>query len=182
MKRWQLVSVAALLLVAAGFTTGSMRNVISASSQCALKSTASASRSQCATGEKATASATGGQCAAREKVTASAPRGQCTAGEKATVLAIKPDPAMSAMCERSCAARDYDPTSVVAQPGAHAGDLTRCPVSGVVFTVVKDNASVSYAGKDWLTCCGSCAKKLSATPERFLGGGWISGAKGAQAF
>ena len=95
--------------------------------------------------------------------------------------AAKPDPVLSVMCERSCAARNYDKGSVVSQPGAHEGELTRCPVSGVVFKVQKSSSGVAYAGKKWVTCCGSCAKKLAVAPERFLGR-LISGGGSAQVF
>jgi hypothetical protein len=110
-----------------------------------------------------------------QSLASSASSGQSKTG------AGKPDPMMSAMCERSCAARDYGKASVVAQPGAHRGQLTRCPVSGVVFKVHKGSSGVAYAGKEWVTCCGTCAKKLAAAPERFLGP-LISGGGGAQIF
>jgi hypothetical protein len=157
MRRWQLFSMGAVLLTAAGFATGSLQSLASyaGSGQCAPKVPGAMASDVTASGD------------------------QCTSGQKAT--AGKPDPFMSMMCERSCAAKNYDKATVVAQPGAHDGQLTRCPVSGVVFKVQKDNAAVKYAGKEWVTCCGSCAKKLVAAPERFLGP-LISGGGGARVF
>ena len=141
-----MFSMAAVLLTAAGFATGSLQSLASYAGS--------------------------GQSVSKASGDRRAVEQQAIAG--------KPDPIMSAACERSCAARDYDKSSVVAQPGAGTGELTRCPVSGVVFKVQKGNSGVAYAGKEWVTCCGSCAKKLAAAPGRFLGP-LISGG-GAQIF
>src|SRR5262245_17236418 len=46
------------------------------------------------------------------------------------------DPAMSGACRFACATKlSYKARDVMAQPGATAGKLTQCPVSGVVFAV-----------------------------------------------
>ena len=79
------------------------------------------------------------------------------------------DPKVAEACEAGCAEHDdYDPATVVAQPGAKVGDLTRCPVSGVVFEVMPDQASVEVDGDRWFTCCTSCAGKLKETPSKFV--------------
>ena len=82
------------------------------------------------------------------------------------------DPEMASVCEMSCAAsaESYSEADVVAQPGAQVGQLTRCPVSGVVFTVTEDHASHEKDGLTWYTCCGGCMKKLEGNASHFLGG------------
>ncbi|MBX2802286.1 MAG: heavy-metal-associated domain-containing protein [Myxococcales bacterium] len=81
------------------------------------------------------------------------------------------DPAMAAMCQAGCAAvEDYEAADVVSQPGARAGDLTQCPVSGVVFRLTDEHPSFVSDGQTWFTCCGMCMKKLEATPDRFIQG------------
>lgn len=80
-----------------------------------------------------------------------------------------PDPFMSMVCERSCAAKvDVDESCLVAQPGAKAGDLARCPVSGVVFLVHEDQSGLTIDGKTYVTCCETCVAKLRKDPGRFL--------------
>jgi YHS domain-containing protein len=80
-----------------------------------------------------------------------------------------PDLLMSVMCERACAAKvEYRDDQVVSQPGARPGDLTRCPVSGVVFLVQQENSRHSQRGRTWFTCCETCTAKLRKNPERFL--------------
>jgi len=84
--------------------------------------------------------------------------------------ACGPDPGMAGVCKMSCATHaPYDEADVVAQPGAVAGRLTRCPVSGVVFTVRDDATRVTYAGHVWYLCCDGCAKKFRKDPARFTG-------------
>ena len=79
------------------------------------------------------------------------------------------DMVMSVVCERSCAAHeDYAEADIVAQPGTHTGELTRCPVSGVVFRVAADNPTVRYKGREFRLCCGGCESKFRANPARFV--------------
>ena len=81
------------------------------------------------------------------------------------------DPMMAMVCQAGCAAKvDYEPEDVVAQPGAVVGDLTQCPVSGVVFEVRPEQPNYERDGKTWFTCCGGCIGKLEANPTRFIGG------------
>ena len=79
---------------------------------------------------------------------------------------------MASVCEMSCAAaaEPYSEADVIAQPGAQVGQLTRCPVSEVVFTVTDSHASYEKDGQTWYTCCGGCMKKLEADTARFLQG------------
>ena len=79
------------------------------------------------------------------------------------------DPAMSGPCRFACATKlEYDPQDVLAQPGALAGKLTQCPVSGVVFAVDAERPHVRVAGEDYVTCCDGCAAKLKRDPGRYL--------------
>ena len=95
------------------------------------------------------------------------------AGPRATgtrAAASGPDPEMAGVCQKSCATRQaYDEVDIVPQPGAVVGRLTRCPVSGVVFTVNEHGTAVSYAGSTWYLCCDGCAKKFRRDPARFTG-------------
>lgn len=79
------------------------------------------------------------------------------------------DPAMSGVCRYACATTlKYTAADVVAQPGAQAGKLTQCPVSGVVFAVDPSRPRVSIAGSDYVTCCDKCAAKLKRDPGHYL--------------
>jgi hypothetical protein len=79
------------------------------------------------------------------------------------------DAAMSGVCQFSCAEqKPFNEADLVAQPGAGDGDLTRCPVSGVVFTVAADRPRVAHGGADYMTCCGPCAEKLRKDPRHYL--------------
>ena len=62
----------------------------------------------------------------------------------------------------------YEAKDVQAQPGALAGKLTQCPVSGVVFAVDADRPHVPIAGEVYVTCCDGCAQKLERDPGRYL--------------
>ncbi len=87
------------------------------------------------------------------------------------VLDVGVDAEMSQICERSCAIQaPYVENDVQAQPGAVAGGLTRCPVSGVVFMVGAESDQVSHPGHDYYTCCGMCAGKFRENPTRFVAG------------
>lgn len=84
-------------------------------------------------------------------------------------LTGKFDSSMSGMCRYACATKlKHSAKDVLAQPGAKAGKLTQCPVSGVVFAVDASRPHVRIAGTDYVTCCGQCAKKLKANPGRYL--------------
>ena len=98
------------------------------------------------------------------------PSGAAASGESAGgKIAGRFDPAMSGPCRFACATKlEHDPKDVLAQPGAMAGKLTQCPVSGVVFAVDAERPHVRIAGEDYVTCCGSCAGKLERDPGRYL--------------
>lgn len=79
------------------------------------------------------------------------------------------DPAMSGVCRFGCATTiEHEAKDVLAQPGAIAGKLTQCPVSGVVFAVDDGRPHVIFAGEDYVTCCDRCAGKLERDPGRYL--------------
>jgi TRASH domain-containing protein len=72
-------------------------------------------------------------------------------------------------CRFACATRlEYDAPSVIAQPGARAGKLTQCPVSGVVFNVDAKRPHVRVGAEVYVTCCDTCAEKLRRNPRRFV--------------
>ena len=105
----------------------------------------------------------GSSCAAPQSEAA-------TSSHTATKAAHGKDPLMALVCERSCAAKTpYREEMVIAQPGAKEGDLARCPVSGVVFSVTVDNPDVAYQGMHYRLCCGTCEKKFRARPAHFVG-------------
>lgn len=79
------------------------------------------------------------------------------------------DPAMSGVCRFGCATRiKYNAKDVLAQPGARAGKLTQCPVSGVVFAVDANRPRVRIAKDEYVTCCDKCAEKLKRDPRHHL--------------
>ena len=79
------------------------------------------------------------------------------------------DAVMSGVCQFSCAEKQpYREADLAAQPGVRDGDLTRCPVSGVVFTAAADRPRVTFAGADYVVCCGTCADKLRKDPSHYL--------------
>ena len=79
------------------------------------------------------------------------------------------DPAMSGVCRFACATKlKDDATDVLAQPGAPAGRLTQCPVSGVVFTADANRPRVRIDSEEYVTCCDKCAIKLKHDPRHYL--------------
>ena len=76
---------------------------------------------------------------------------------------------MSGVCQGACAAKqDYEASQVVAQPGARPGDLTQCPVSGVVFVVAGGRPVVQVGDDAYHLCCDGCADKFRVNPARFV--------------
>ena len=79
------------------------------------------------------------------------------------------DPEMSKVCQRGCATKlEYTEDMIVKQPGAKVGDLTRCPVSGVVFKITAESIHARYQGDEFFFCCGGCAKKFEEMPSHFV--------------
>ena len=62
----------------------------------------------------------------------------------------------------------YDPAELVAQPGAAAGDLTACPVSGEVFRIDGDAPHVTHEGQEVYFCCPRCIRNFQRDPSRYL--------------
>jgi len=76
---------------------------------------------------------------------------------------------MSTVCSFACATGlKYKSKDVVVQPGAKAGKLTQCPVSGVVFAVDANRPHVRIANEEYVTCCEKCAQKLKKDPRHYL--------------
>jgi YHS domain-containing protein len=62
----------------------------------------------------------------------------------------------------------YREDQLVSQPGARAGDFTRCPVSKVVFVVDGNKTPArSHEGKPVFFCCEPCADRFSQTPAKY---------------
>jgi hypothetical protein len=79
------------------------------------------------------------------------------------------DPTMSGVCQSTCSEQEpYKVGDIVAQPGVLAGDLTRCPVSGVVFRVDAERPRRTIASHEYVVCCEGCAEKLAQSPELFV--------------
>jgi hypothetical protein len=114
-------------------------------------------------------------CGPSEKASAAS---SCAPGKAATAVACENphgkiagnfDPVMSSACRFACATKlKYDSKDVSAQPGATAGKLTQCPVSGVVFVVAASRPRVHIAKEEYVTCCDKCAQKLRANPRHYL--------------
>jgi len=80
------------------------------------------------------------------------------------------DTAQSEVCKHTCAAKEaYSDREVVPAAQAKVGDLTRCPVSGVVFRVSNQSPQVEYGGHHLRVCCEGCAEKFREQPSRFSG-------------
>ena len=79
------------------------------------------------------------------------------------------DVTLSEACAITCATQaDYASSDVQVQPGAKVGDLTECPVCGVVFTVEEDLPRVRNGGDEYVACCETCAKKFRRGPRLFV--------------
>jgi YHS domain-containing protein len=68
----------------------------------------------------------------------------------------------------SCAAKNYDKNRIVINSLAKQGELTKCPISGVVFTITENTGIIKYGDKTYHTCCGSCANMFSDQPSKYL--------------
>ncbi len=72
------------------------------------------------------------------------------------------DPVMSGACRFSCATKTaYEEKDVIAQPGAEDGRLTRCPVSGVLFTVDAGRPHGKSGGHEYVFCCDQCRARFA---------------------
>lgn len=120
----------------------------------------------------------GGRCTTSCGTSAQARNGQGCDGSGAAAAACvasggkltgRFDPVMSGVCRYACATKlEYDAKSVLAQPGAQAGKLTQCPVSGVVFAVDAHRPHVRIGQDEYVTCCDRCAAKLKHDPRHYL--------------
>jgi YHS domain-containing protein len=72
-------------------------------------------------------------------------------------------------CARGCGVRATGPVEgVKAQPGAMLGQLTYCPVSGVVFEVQLTSARRDLGGRTLYFCCESCAQYFSQNQAEIM--------------
>ena len=74
---------------------------------------------------------------------------------------------LAGICQESCAVKDYDPEAVVSIFNAKIGDLTTCPVSGVVFEVTANSSMVNLVDKDVYVCCASCGALYDLNPTYY---------------
>ena len=114
----------------------------------------------------------GEHCGTTNGTTAQPGRAACATAQGSAPhgkVAGRFDPAVSGVCRFACATKlKYQANEVLAQPGAKAGKLTQCPVSGVVFAVDAGRPRVRIGKNDYVTCCDKCAQKLKRNPRRYL--------------
>ncbi len=77
------------------------------------------------------------------------------------------DTKMSWVCEMSCAAKNYEKDKVVSNSTAKPGELTKCPISGVVFTVNENSGIVKRGDFTYHTCCGTCANMYTEDSSKY---------------
>ena len=78
------------------------------------------------------------------------------------------DANMSQMCQQACGVNDYDESQIVDPLTASSGDITKCPVSGAIYIVKDDSPTLSHDGKNFHSCCTTCADIFKTNPERFV--------------
>jgi hypothetical protein len=76
---------------------------------------------------------------------------------------------LASFCQKHCAAQSFNEKDVVPETQAKVGDLTRCPVSGVVFRVTGETPRVEYGGRGRWVCCPGCVEHFRDNPARFSG-------------
>jgi hypothetical protein len=92
-------------------------------------------------------------CGAHDASAGSCSSAGASAASHSSKIAGRFDAKMSGICRFSCATKlKYGAKDVAAQPGAKPGQLTRCPVSGVVFAVDAARPRVRIASQDYVTC------------------------------
>ena len=96
-----------------------------------------------------------------------APCPDCAAGDDggAAAPAAAPD-APAAAPAAPAASPDGAAADVAPASGASATQVA-CPVSGKTFTLTAASPHASHNGKDYVFCCGGCAKKFAANPSNF---------------
>jgi YHS domain-containing protein len=74
----------------------------------------------------------------------------------------------SELCQLSCGVGDYDTSDVVGMTEAKIGDLTTCPITGVVFRITDISPQITYKGENYYFCCSSCKLIFTGEPDKFL--------------
>jgi Cu+-exporting ATPase len=59
-------------------------------------------------------------------------------------------------------------TALKAPGEAKVGDVTKCPVSGEVFTVTAASPHADYDGKTYYFCCADCPNAFMKDPQKYL--------------
>ena len=103
---------------------------------------------------------------AQDKIGEETKKTCCSESSSCPVLTSGID--MSGICQKACAVQDYDPKAVVSILDAKIGDLTTCPVSGVVFEVTANSSKVNFDGKDVYFCCASCTAMYNSYPNHYV--------------
>jgi len=84
-------------------------------------------------------------------------------------LTGKFDSGYSSGCQMACASKgNFSKTQINEQPNVKVGDLTRCPVSGVVFKVKPNSAQTKFLGESLYFCCDSCKQRFFKESKRFV--------------
>jgi YHS domain-containing protein len=74
----------------------------------------------------------------------------------------------SEACQLSCGVGDYDTSDVIGMTDAKIGDLTTCPVTGVVFRVTDNSPQITHNSENYYFCCSSCKSIFTSNPDNFL--------------
>lgn len=71
--------------------------------------------------------------------------------------------------DEPAATTETAPGDVMPNDGTRqVGDITKCPVSGDVFTVAADSPKAEHDGGTYYLCCKGCIDKFEADPAKFL--------------
>jgi len=78
------------------------------------------------------------------------------------------DPKMNKICKRGCAEKsvNYKKDEVAPNGNASIGEVTKCPISGVIFRVKKTTPKFQHNGKSYQFCCRTCAAKFKSKVKK----------------
>jgi copper chaperone CopZ len=88
----------------------------------------------------------------------------------------EPVHATFAGCAGGCGMHGENARAVI-QPGAKIGQLTYCPVSGVVFEITRTTPSAQVDGRSLYFCCEGCARHFAIAKDDVLAARNILGRK-----
>jgi len=103
---------------------------------------------------------------------------ECCTRPASAMPAVGPDGVLAAWepvdpgfagCQQSCGmGRGVLKADAHPQPGARAGDVVYCPVSGAVFPVSEQSTRREWGGKTLYFCCAACAAYFDAHQAEVL--------------